>query len=348
MPSSTTTTQSVDRLVRVRFRNAASQFEILDNVSRWWKGKNDPEYQEAWRKRFGIGPDDEARFAAYKTIRKRYYEDRTDPGEDPATAPFGLFAPRKIPDRVANAFYAAEGLEEAFATLAKFVDASDLATLRDFFGAYAAPLDALRSESEGLEGIAAALDARLARPESQAAIRRLALGHGASDVAPMIALFVWWPPVEHVTANQRDHFLIMKYNPEGHRQLARADADVVVHELIHYLSSRRPDEHKRAGTRVLMEGCGVPDGVPFPHVIEEPLAVAHQRLFSLWSGGVAPRFDTPWYGGDPWVDPLSKALYEPLRQAYDRRAGLDLAFMTQAAELCRHVRGARESAAQTP
>jgi hypothetical protein len=333
-------------IVRVTYREAASLFEILDNVSSWWQGKVDPEYREAWRERFGWTREDDERFAEYKQIRKRYYEDRPSEETDPAKLRHGLFAPRKVPDRFANAFYESEHLPEAFAKLSAFVGAEDLASVERLYGAYATPLEVLGEESRPLAAIAAALDDDIADPGAIRLLRRMAAAHGLAELPPMTALFVWWPPVEHVTANQRDRFLIMKVHPGTHCAPAEGDLDVVVHELVHYLSAQRSDEEKGAFSRAFLDECVPPDDVHPSAVLEEPMAVAHQRLFTTLHTGAPPDLQRRWYGGDPWIDPFAKALYEPLRRAYARGDVIDEEFFAAAGATCNAVRSSLEGAGQ--
>src|SRR5262249_13757064 len=132
----------------VTYREAANVFEILDNLSNWWSGKCDPEYRAYWVERFGVTPEDEQRFASYKAIRKRYYDYGPSAEPTPPKPEDVLFAPRKPPDRIAEAFYGAQTVAEALAALAAFTTVEDRTFLEQFYAAYRAQCQALLEESE--------------------------------------------------------------------------------------------------------------------------------------------------------------------------------------------------------
>ena len=148
------------------------------------------------------------------------------------------------------------------------------------------------------------------------------------------ALYIWWPPVENVTANTRDRFLLLKYNPAKHGRSAMSDIDIPIHEFTHYLSAHQPEEQKRALTHTFLAGCDPTADVKPVKILEEPLAVAHQKLFL--SVAAPQRFDAsvPWYGGDQWIDPFAKAIYPALKDARAHGRTIDDALMTSAAKSC--------------
>lgn len=312
---------AVSLRVHVAYRPAADTFEILDNVSMWRDGKY-VQYRDAWRERFGITPEDEMNFAAYAEIRRRY--DHKKVLDD-----HGLFAPRKTPDRVAHAFYASETLAEAFQTLTRFMVDEDVDRLRRFFSTYQAPCEELLQESTAFEP--AALQQQVNRAEEFFA--RVAASYGVRDAPPFTVLYVWWPAIEHTTASARDHVLLLQYNPIHHQQSAREAIGVLVHELMHHLSTNQPATQKRALTDVFESGCDVDvDQVGPAAILEEPLAVAHQKLFESSRGPVD--FERPWYGGDPWIGPLAKAIYESVRAKHEQGQPMDAQLMREAASAC--------------
>ena len=326
----------------VTYRKAANLFEVLDNVSNWWRGKCDPEYREQWQHRFGVTAEDEQRFAAYKAIRKRYYPRPRDTGEtEPSTTEHGLFAPRREPDRFAEAFYGAATVDAALSTLGEFMAPDDVETLRQFYAAYRGPCETLLAESEVYSEIAAALQQKLDTARARAFYRRVADFYGLEETPRFTVLYVWWPPVEHITANNRGEFLILKYNPTKHRSAALQDIDVPVHEFTHHASAYQPAAQKQALTKAFLDGCDMRGSMPTPKILEEPLAEVQQKLFLRIAAPERLDFSTDWYGGDAWVNPFAKAIYDPVREAYDSGGTISVALMERIAADCRRLKASR-------
>ncbi|MFT3775339.1 MAG: hypothetical protein QM820_59075 [Minicystis sp.] len=326
------------RELTVTYREAASVFEILDNVTGWWKGKCDPEYREAWQQRFGVTPDDERRFAAYKEIRKRYYPRPTDdPTADPATTENGLFAPLKAQDRFAETFYAATTVDAALSGLGGFMTPDDVETLKGFYAAYRAPIEVLLAESRAYVEIANVVRQKLDDAKAASFYRRVAGFYGVTEPPQFTVLYVWWPPVDSIMANNRGSFLLMKYNPEKHRDGALRDIEIPVHEFTHYISAHQPSARKQALTKAFLAGCDMRGAMPTPKILEEPLAEAHQKLFLRFAAPERLDFSKPWYK-DLWIDALAKAIYQPLGQAYDSGGTLDEALMGRLAAACKGVK----------
>jgi hypothetical protein len=329
--------------IAVTYREAANVFEILDNLSGWWSGKCDPEYRAYWKERYGITADDEQRFATYKQIRKRHYPYPTpDEGHD---GEVDLFGPTKAVDRFAQAFYAAATLDAAFAELAHVVAADELATLKAFYASYRSSYEPLLAESAVYSDIAAAIGPKLTDARTTTYLDQLARAYGVADLPPFTALYVWWPPVAAIRANNRDRFLLLKYNPTRHRSNAITDFDLPVHEFAHYVSGHQSNERKRALSKAFVKGCDVTADVAPVKILEEPLAVVHQKLFLELADPQHLDFSAPWYGGDAWVSPFAKAIYPQVKEAHRAGRPIDDALMRTMAQSCADLKLARPSAA---
>jgi hypothetical protein len=323
--------------VMVQYREAANVFEILDNVSNWLPDKCDAEYRAEWERRFGITPEDERSFAAYKEIRKRYYPPPPEvPPGGPAKTEHGLFAPGKPPDRIAETFYASDTLPEAFSGLRDFVKPEDVKALEAFYEAHRAHYEVLLAESRSYPDLAQNLKSKLDAAGADAYFERIAHFYGVTERIRFTALYVWWPPVEAVTANNRGRYLILKYNPVKHRESALRDIEIPVHELTHWISAHQPAAQKQALTRAFLSGCDLTAKLQGPRILEEPLAVVHQKMFL---GLVDPgrlEFSSSWYG-DPWIGTFAKLLYHPVADAQAKGGKLDEKLMKQAAKACAHL-----------
>ncbi len=322
--------------ITVTYREAANVFEILDNLSNWWSGKCEVEYRTYWKERFGITAEDDQRFAAYKQLRKRHYPHPPD-DERESEARIPLFGPVKPADLFAEAFYASDTVEDALAKLEVWMPKEDVAALAAFYAAYRPSIEILLAESAPYREMASLLQKRLDDSGARAYASELARWYGVDRLPPFTVLYVWWPPVDHVTANNRDRFLLLKYNPTLDREGALRDIDIPVHEVSHYVSGHQSEERKRVLAKAFLAGCDFPAHVSPVKILEEPMAVVHQKLFLK---AVDPtRFDLtkPWYGGDPWVSPFAKAIYPSLAAAHQPGRTLDEELMRTMARSCATV-----------
>jgi hypothetical protein len=338
VPSPIVAAAPADPLV-VTYREAANVFEILDNVSSWLPDKCDSEYRTYWQQRFGITPEDDQRFSAYKAIRERYYTFPADQEKDPLKSKNGLFAQRKPPDRVAEAFYGAATLEAAFEALGAFMKPEDVEALKRFYQGYRPRYAELLAESEAYPKIASALQTKLDGAGIADFYARAARFYGVAGAPRFTALYVFWPPVDHVTANNRGGFLILKYHPVAHREDAVRDIEIPVHELIHHISAEQPDEQKQALTRAFLARCDVTARLSGPRILEEPLAVAHQKMFLRMVDPSRFNFASSWYG-DPWIGVFAKLSYGPVSQAHEKGGKLDGELMAVLGKTCSQIKAA--------
>lgn len=324
----------------VGYREPANVFEILDNVSSWLEGKCDEEYRSYWQERFGLTADDERRFATYKEIRKRYYPRPLE--TDPALV---LFGRARAPDRMAEAFYGAADLRTAFAELARFMTPEEVTATRAFYEAYAARLAPLLAESKAYVDVATTVQRRLDGAHASTFVDELAAYYRVTNLPRFDALYVWWPPVANTTANNRGRFLLLKYNPTEHRTDAERAVGIAIHELAHYVSEHQSDEQKKALTKTFLAGCD-PTGDTKPvKILEEPLAVAHQKLFESVEDPKHFDLSAKWYGGDPWIGPFAKMIYPQVKQAHEGKRTIDDELMKTMAKSCVELRALKASGA---
>lgn len=318
--------------ITVTYRDGANVFEILDNVSSWWPDKCDAEYRTYWKERFGITAADDERFATYKKIRKAHYPRPQENDGESAPPLFGIAKPL---DRFAEAFYGAATVDEGLSRLADVVDREELATLRAIFAVYRPSYEVLLAESAPYRELASALQRRLDDAHASATFLELTRFYGvdATSVPDFDVLYVWWPPAEHIAANNRGRHLLLKYNPTTHLKKAARDSDLPVHELIHYVSSHQPEEQKRTFAKAFREACRPRPEIAPVDVLEEPMAVAQQKLFLSVVAPEKLEFASPWYG-DPWVSDFAKDIYPQVKEARSRRRPLDADLMRALGRAC--------------
>ncbi|MGK5087555.1 hypothetical protein WDW86_08350 [Bdellovibrionota bacterium FG-2] len=98
------------------YHEASNVFEIMDNVSNWWPGFCDEEYQKYWQKTFGLSEQDKVFFEGYRKIREKHYADPDQAEKDPLKNRNGLCATlgSVTADPIAEAFYSSDSLEAAY------------------------------------------------------------------------------------------------------------------------------------------------------------------------------------------------------------------------------------------
>ena len=300
------------------YREAANAFAIVDNLAFWrLPEKNDEEYRTYWKERFGIDAADGARLAAWGDVRKRTYPEETD-------SPV-LLGRSKPLDRLAAAFYAEQDLDKALALATTIVGAADASILRDVFAGLKPKLDVLLAESRAFTTDVPVLQAKLDAPKVSAFVDELArfykVDHTKVDHGFTVE-YVWWPPIDDTSASVIGSTLLLRYHPTKHVEEARRHIDVPVHEIVHFVSEQQPEAQKLALSEAFAKKCGDVPAIVVERLFEEPLTVAHQKMFL--ADADPARFDRErlWYG-DPWVSVMAKLIYEPVVHAHAQHRVLD-------------------------
>lgn len=322
------------RLVEVVYREPASAFEILDNVARWMPEKNDDEYREEWEKRFGaLSAPDIAKLGEYGAVRSRHYPPEPERDER------DLFARAKEVDRFAEAFYGASSMDDAFARLATAIGSKDASVVKTTFDHFRDRLGKMLADDRDYTRIAATLDGRLDPKLTEAYVRRLLRFYDVKTApGTFTVLFVHWPPVENVQANTRGRHLLMKYNAQAHATDAARDVEIPMHEIAHWVSSQGVPNRLALSERFLARCDPRASVKKTPKILEEPLAVAHQKVFLRIADPA--RFDRNgrWYSSDPWIAPFAKALFDYVQSEHELSGTLDETFIDQAAAACANLR----------
>lgn len=324
--------------ITVAYREAASLFEFVDNASAWYPDKNDPEYWEHATGPLGFGRPEQDLLDRWVEVRRR----TTPPAAESGGPLLGRDKPR---DELAACFHGAADLAAALANVEASFGRDVAAAARAVFDGLSAKLQPVVAEGRALVPVAQALEARLREPSVLAFARRMARFYGAPEVPRVTVVFVWWPPVDSMGASLAGETLLMRYHPQKHGEEARRDTDVVIHELAHLASRRQPEARKAALSVAFAARCDAASKLAPARVLEEPLAVIHQKMFLAET---APeRFDRSrsWYG-DPWVSAMAKLSFDATVKAHAEGRGLDEPLVKVAAKACGELAGAGRALAR--
>lgn len=311
--------------IEVAFREPASTFELLDQVSDWWPGYTDPTYAKFWADSARSMPDDVSWFRRYAELRNRHF-DRTGQNDETAQEnPGGLFTASAVleADPVAHAFYRATTMDQALESLTGVLEPEEVEFLGDFYAHFedrVAPL--ITDAGQLVESSLQKTTAELSRPEVVDYLQQVAEFIGVPGDVTFTALYVWWPDSEQITANPNGRYLILRMKPYDDESIS--SADVVVHEAVHALIAELPDATKMSLSDSLLGE--LPDVTNFTRrlaVVEEPVAtvlgnIEFRRRFDprrfAWS--------REWYG-DPWADLLARLFYPVIMDAMASGSSFD-------------------------
>lgn len=331
MPANAKTT------ITVSYSAPADLYSIMDNVSGWLDGFVISAYREEWVRRFGWSADDQKWVDRYREYRTRtFLVDTPDP--DPLTTPDGIFASRNEnvagADPLATYFLGRPTIENALATLGRFASPDDARMLKLFYRHFEPKWRILLSESPPLLAKARALQQHLDGAGTGSFVQRVGAFYRSRIDGEYKVFFVRYPPGKRSSAEPVGGNFILLHAPTA-GAADEGDWDtIVMHELVHYISSRQPESQKRDLTKLFLSRCKLPDGAKKLWLIEEPLAVAWGQ--TAYSAKVLSRPLDPsdnWYA-IPWVNTVARTIAPSILKAYGGGGTLDSKIIDQAADRC--------------
>jgi hypothetical protein len=132
-----------------------------------------------------------------------------------------------------------------------------------------------------------------------------------------------------VTAESVQAFALTCGRVAGHR--------LPVHEFSHWVADHQPEAQKEALAKKFFERCDVSANIAAAKILEEPLAVVHQKLFLSAVDPERFEFASSWYG-DPWVGTYAKLIYPQVKQAIESGRKLDDALMKSTSKTCAQLK----------
>jgi hypothetical protein len=329
--------------IQVEYSESADYFDLLDNLSNWWEGFTEPEYGKEWQNRFGVFTElDRASFEKYRKLREKYYNDPDQSEKDPLKNRNGFFSMTSTfsADPLAEAFYDSSKLEEAYKKLEKLLDKQELEGLISFHRQYNDRVSKILKESVVFKKILPKVQKSLKHPGIDKYLSEIAAFYKVTPALDYRILFTWFPPIERSNASPTGKYLLMRYNPLKHLEMAAQDSDIAFHEIVHVISNKQPLEQKQLLTEQFLKSCQVKDQLKKLTILEEPLAVVFGQAIFL------ERFDPKRLNlgeslyNNPWISSYAKLLLPIVKTQL--KAGKSIAddFIPTAASLCNELKGA--------
>ena len=326
-----------DVTITVSYSEPADFYSMMDNVSGWLEGFVIPQYRAEWEQRFGWSAEDQEWADRYREYRQRTFIDETQ-SVDPLSSADGIFASRAENtaggDPLATYFLAQPDLRTAMANLTSFASPQDARMLRGFYRHFEPGWRVLLRESGPLKGKAERLQARFDNATVEAFINRVSKFYGTSLEGEFTVYFTRHPPGNRTSAEPLAGSYILLHSPPVEEGDDRYWDAIVMHELVHYISSRQPEEQKRELTERFLKQCPIPDDAKRLWLVEEPLAVAWgQAAYSsiVLNNPLDPNDN--WYG-IPWVNTVSRTIAPSVLHAYATEATIDGPIINELADRC--------------
>lgn len=325
--------------IQIAYSEAANVFDVMDNVSNWWPGFCEEEYQKYWDNKFPLTQKDRDLFEKYRSIRERYYNDPDQAEKDPLKNRNGIFATLGAitADPVAEAFYSADTLDGAFEKLATTVKPDELDFLRGFYSAFAGRYKILLDESKPFKEVAEQITKTLQKPGLNGYFEKVARFYRVTADLSYRVLYVWWPPIDRTNASPTGKFLLMRYHPVKHLQDAKIDSEIVFHEVVHTISARQDLAQKQALTKEFIATCDTQGKIKRMNVLEEPLAVAFgQSLFLQQFDPTRYNYGSNWYS-EKWTNLFSKLIYPTVKEEFEAGRTITDGLVQKAGKHCKEV-----------
>ena len=326
--------------IEVGYSEAADLYSTMDNLSLWLNGYTWPEYREEWTARFGWSEQDEAWAARYTEYRRRTWlggESLTDDGGPPR-----LFASAQEnlagADPLATYMMTQSNVDSALRSLEQFATPQDAAMLRGYYEHFRDRWEVLLGQPAALRLDAAALQNQLHAERMTDFLNRIATFYGVSIEGSFNVFLTRRPPGDHSTAEVLAGNTVLLHSPADIPAGRITDWDtIVMHELVHFLSSQQDQATKAVLSADFVEQCPVPNGLSPLWLLEEPLAVAiGQAAYSEMVLDQPLSHSENWYAV-PYVNLISRTLAAPAVAALRNGETLDASFVAIAADRCRDV-----------
>ncbi len=322
-----------------RYSKVSNIFSTMDQVSNWWPGFTESEYQSYWKVRFGLSDEDQKLFNTYEKLRWRYYNDPDQTEKDPLKNRNGFFAMLGSieSDPLASIFYSSNTFDEAMERVNNLVSKEDFKFLKDFYKHFESNYSKIIKETEVFEVTSKNVNKIISNNEINNFYDKVRAYYNVKDDINYEVLFVWWPPQKKTLATPSGKYLLMYYNPELHKDFT--EQDVVFHEVVHTISMRQPLEQKQKFTKLFLDNCSVGAKIKKTVILEEPLAVSiGQILFMEKFFPTKLNYSDSLYN-NPWISSFGRIITPLVRSDFEKNKSMDEKTILSFSKLCSELVG---------
>ena len=326
--------------IEVQYSYSANFFDLMDNVSNWWEGFTEAEYQTEWQKKISsLTEKDKKYFDQYRNLRQNYYNDPDQKEKDPLINRNGFFSRvgAVTADPVAEVFYDSQTMEESLRNLSKLLKPEEVEFLRGFYSHFEKRAALFLKESEAFKKILPSLRKSLSGSQVEKYFSDVAAFYEVQPQLVYKVLFVWFPPIKRSTASPTGKYLIMRYNPVEDLEMAKSDSDIAFHEVVHAISSQQPLEQKQKITQEFLKICPVKDRLKPLTILEEPLAVVFGQAIYLEKFNPQKLDLSKSLYNNPWISTYAKLLLPLLKVEVKTKKTINSGVIQKAASICKEL-----------
>ena len=320
--------------ISAEYHRPTDLFALMDGVSNWYF--NDDSYRKSWVDRFGWSSNDKKVVKFYRKYRDRTYYDRAQKDKKFRKNQDGIFAARSSysikTDPLAEHFINSITIEEALLNLDNIVSSADASNLRAFYENFRSKWVTILTESKDFTSHLQALNDNLEGNKVEHYLNRISAFYRVELDLRFKARFIWWPPINRTLADISGNTIFLRLNPSKHA--AKGDwAEIVMHELIHYISAHQPIEQKRSLSEKFLEICPFKGNKPYDY-LEEPMAIAWgQAAFAKYVQGQPLDPSQDWYNR-PLPEVMGRLIWLEVDSIYGSETTIDERFIQRVAKNC--------------
>ncbi|MFQ3244233.1 MAG: hypothetical protein ACI9SP_000860 [Arenicella sp.] len=333
--------------VSAEYHQPTDLFALMDGVSNWYF--NDDSYRKAWVDRFGLSSNDKKIIKFYRNYRDRTYYDRAQKDKKFRKNQDGIFAARSSyslkTDPLAEHFINSITIEQALSSLDNIASSADASKLRVFYENFRLKWAIILSESKEFSSHVQTLNDGLKGSKVEDFLTRVSAFYRVDLDLKFRARFVWWPPIDRTLADVSGNTVFLRVNPL--KQVAEGNwAEIVMHELVHYISAHQPVEQKRFLSDEFLKICPVKKNNLYEFLfkrqkpydfLEEPMAIAWgQAAFAKYVQGQSLDPAKDWYSR-PLAEVMGRLIWLEVESIYDSEVTIDEKFIQRIAKNCSRV-----------
>lgn len=334
--------------VRWRVSEFASQFWIIDQLSRWDERVISPEYRRYFEIKGEIDAKDLAILEAYAQVRRAHsgavFANRAERQSERQNVFLDLLSPMRSYEDFSRAFLQADDVEQAIMKIA--LRKKEAEVIRTVFEHFRPRIERLLATSGYLKYSAKRLELLGYRGNLGEYLARMASFFRVEMSGEQrIVVEIVWAPDGFAQATQFGEHIVIPLPSTGvveERDLA-GWLGVIVHEIGHYfVSSMNGQRRQSASDRILSE-VGIVN-VRRANVVDEALATAIGNIVFMKRAFPEYFEDRVFYSFDPdyeypyAIDSLARALAGPLEAWLGQVNGaFDEDFLDRLVEIHRHV-----------